>query len=398
MPVGTGDTRHLRRRDGDQQETTAVELFFDLVYVLAVTQLSHLLIADLSWGGAGRAAFLLVVVWWAWIYTTWMVNWFDPDSTPVRALIVGVTLASLLMAAALPEAFTDRGMLFAGAYVALQVGRNAGTIALVPEGHPLHATVRRLLVWSVVAGLLWLGGGLLEGDGRLVLWAPALALELSAPFAGYWTPGLGRMELTSFPVEGGHFAERFQAFIIIALGESIVVTGATAADVGLSATVVVALAIAFLETAALWWLYFGEAAVHSRQLMREVDDPTTLARDAYTYLHLPIVAGIILSAVGDDLVLAHPHDPLTTAGAIVVLGAPILYLAGELAFRYRMVRTQNRKRLVAIAALALLGLLAGHVSGLLTSALVAGLLTALGLWEFRPAGRRQLVDGRSIRT
>jgi low temperature requirement protein LtrA len=177
-------------------------------------------------------------------------------------------------------------------------------------------------------------------------------------------------------------AERFQAFIIIALGESIVVTGATAADAGLTATVTLGLAVAFLQTAALWWLYFGEVAANSRRHMREVDDPTTLARDAYTYLHVPIVAGIILSAVGDDLVLAHPGEPLSTAGALVLLGGPILYLGGELAFRFRMIGGSNRKRLAAIVALALLGLVAGRVSALALSAAVAALLTALAVWEF----------------
>jgi hypothetical protein len=189
--------------------------------------------------------------------------------------------------------------------------------------------------WGPLAGLLDKGVD------------PALAIELSAPFAGYWTPGLGRMELTSFPVEGGHFAERFQAFIIIALGESIVVTGATAADVGLSATVVVALAIAFLETAALWWLYFGEAAVHSRQLMREVDDPTTLARDAYTYLHLPMVAGIVLFAFAMKTTLAHVSDELATIPALGLCGGPALYLLAYVALRVRVAHTLGRGRLIA---------------------------------------------------
>src|SRR3978361_1597730 len=121
---------HLRPRDGTEQTTTVVELFFDLVYVFAVTQLSHLLIGDLSWAGAARTAFLLLVIWWAWIYTTWMVNWFDPGSTPVRLVLIGVMLASLLMAAAVPEAFGAHGVLFATAYTALQVGRNAAGAAL----------------------------------------------------------------------------------------------------------------------------------------------------------------------------------------------------------------------------------------------------------------------------
>ncbi|WCB93158.1 hypothetical protein DSM104299_01864 [Baekduia alba] len=388
-PIATvaGPLRHLRPRDGSEQTITSVELFFDLVYVFAVTQLSHLILDDLTVGGVARAAFLLLVVWWAWIYTTWMVNWFDPASAAVRAVLVGVMLASLLMAAALPEALTERGWLFVGAYVVLQVGRNVAGAALLPRGQPLRGVFERLVVWSVVAGALWLAGAALEGDARLILWIPALAIELAAPAAGYWVPRLGRSLTSDYDVAGGHFAERCQGFIIIALGESIVVTGATAADAGLTFTVVVCLVVAFLETAALWWLYFGAAAAHSRAAMAASDDPGRLARDAYTYLHLPIVAGIIGAAVGDDLLIAEPHEALHGVGLAMVLGGPALYLLGESLFRLRMIGSTNHKRLVAAAVLVALALIGGHISALALSAIVAALLSAVAVWELRtPAG------------
>jgi low temperature requirement protein LtrA len=380
-------TQHLRRRDGDgPQPTTSIELFFDLVYVFAVTQLSHLILTDLSPAGVARAAFLLLVVWWAWIYTTWMVNWFEPSSPSVRAVLVGVMLASLLMAAALPGALSDHGVLFAVAYVALQVGRNAAGAALLRQDHPLREVFERLLAWSVASGVLWLAGAALDGDQRLLLWIPALAIDLAAPVAGYWLPGRGRASTVDYAVEGGHFAERCQGFIIIALGESIVVTGATAVDAGLTSTVVVCLTVAFLETAALWWLYFGAAAEHSRDVMEASEDPGRLARDAYTYLHLPIVAGVILSAVGDDLLIAEPHRALHGVGLAVVLGGPALYLLGENLFRLRMTGTVNARRFGAAAVLAALALLGPHVSALALSVAVTGLLTALTAWEVRRPG------------
>jgi low temperature requirement protein LtrA len=375
-------SRHLRPRDGREQQITSVELFFDLVYVFAVTQLSHLLLHDLAVGGMARAAFLLLVVWWAWIYTTWMVNWFDPASAAVRAVLVGVMLASLLMAAALPEALAGHGELFVLAYVPLQVGRNLAGAALLPPGHPLRRVFERLVIWSVVAGALWLTGGLLlDGDQRLLLWIPALAIELAAPAAGYWVPRLGRAATTDYDVAGGHFAERCQGFIIIALGESIVVTGATAADAGLTATVVLCLVVAFLETAALWWLYFGAAAEHSRAAMAASEDAGRLARDAYTYGHLPIVAGIIAAAVGDDLLIAHPHEALHGVGLFAVVGGPALYLLGESLFRRRMTGSVSPKRLAAAAVLVALALLGPHVSALALTAIVTALLVALALWE-----------------
>jgi low temperature requirement protein LtrA len=387
-------SRHLRARGpGASQQTTTVELFFDLVFVFAVTQLSHLLIHDLSATGMARAGFLLLVVWWAWIYTTWMVNWFDPASTPVRLVLVFVALVSLLVAAALPGAFGDHGGLFAGAYVALQVGRNVSAAALLERDGPLRAIFERIVVWSVAAAALWIGGAFLSGDSRLWLWVPALGIELVAPLVGYRTPGRGVSHTADYSIDGGHFAERCQAFVIIALGESIVVTGATASRAGLGLEIVVSLVAAFVVTAALWWLYFDEVAEHSRQRMASSEDPGRLARDAYTYLHLPIVAGVIVSAVGDELLLADPGRPLTTAGAVALLGGPALFLLGETFFRVRMIGSVNAKRLGTIAVLGALGLVASSVSALALTALVAGVLSALALWEYEPLRLRVAARG-----
>lgn len=167
----------------------------------------------------------------------------------------------------------------------------------------------------------------------------------------YWTPGLGRSATDDWDIEGGHFAERFQAFIIIALGESIVVTGATASQ-GLSGSVVAALIVAFVGTGALWWLYFGEVAEHSRKHLAAAEDPGRLGRDAYTYLHLPITAGIIMVAVADDLLLKHPGRPLATAGVVMTAGGPALYLFGETLFRLRMIGPVSPKRVGAVIMLA----------------------------------------------
>jgi low temperature requirement protein LtrA len=380
--------RHLRPRgDDSRQSTTTVELFFDLVYVFAVTQLSHLILDDLTIAGAARAAFLLVIVWWAWIYTTWMVNWFDPASPHVRAVLTGVMLASLLMAAALPGAFGENGALFAASYVALQVGRNVAAASLLRRDHPLRDVFERLVGWSVVSGALWLAGATLDGDHRLLLWIPAVVLDLCAPFAGYWLPGRGRAATTDWDIEGGHFTERCEAFIIIALGESIVVTGATAADAGLTTTVVVCLAVAFLVTAALWWLYFGTLSERTHQVMRTCDDPGRLARDAYTYLHLPIVAGIIAVAVGDDLLIAGPGEALHGVGLAMVLGGPVLYLVGESLFRRRLTGVANPRRLAVALLLVLLAPVGAHVSALALTTTVAALLCALAAWELRAAGQ-----------
>jgi low temperature requirement protein LtrA len=387
--TGTATTpiRHLRPRgNGATQSTTTVELFFDLVYVFAVTQLSHQILDDLTVAGVARAAFLLLIVWWAWIYTTWMANWFDPGSPAVRAVLTAVMLGSLLMAAALPEALGERGLLFAASYVALQVGRNAAAAWLLHRRHRLRDVFERLVVWSAAAGVLWLAGATLDSDQRLLLWIPALALELAAPAAGYWLPGRGRAATTEYDIEGGHFAERCQLFIIIALGESIVVTGATASAAGLSSTVVLCLVVAFVETAALWWLYFGATAERARVTMSTCDDPGRLARDAYTYLHLPIIAGIIATAVGNDLLIAHPHEAPNGVGVAMILGGPALYLLGESLFRWRMTRVLQVRRVAVAALLLLMAPLGGQVGALTLSIAVATFLTVLAVWELRAPG------------
>jgi low temperature requirement protein LtrA len=207
--------------------------------------------------------------------------------------------------------------------------------------------------------------------------------------AGYWLPGRGRAATTDWDIEGGHFTDRCEAFIIIALGESIVLTGATAAHVGLSATVSLSLSVAFLETAVLWWLYFGTATERTRDAMRTCADPGRLARDAYTYLHVPIVASVIAVAVGDDLLIAGPNDAAHGVGLAVVLGGPVLFLLGESLFRMRVIGDPaNAKRLVVAALLLLFIPVGAGVSALALSATVAALLIALALWELAPTARR----------
>jgi low temperature requirement protein LtrA len=382
--------RHLRaRRRGVAQPVTPVELFFDLVYVFAITQLTQLILSDLTVSTMARATFLLLVVWWAWICTTWMANWFDPGSPAVSMLLTGVMLASLLMAAAIPHAFGADGVLFAVSFVTLQVGRSAAAACLLRKDHPLRDVFQRVAAWSVLGGMLWLAGSALDGDNRLLLWAPALLVELCAPLVGYWLPGRGRAATGDWDIEGGHFTERCEAFIIIALGESIVLIGATAAHAGLSAKVSLSLSLAFLETAALWWLYFGAATERTRDAMRKCEDPGRLARDAYTYLHLPIVAGIIAVSVGNDLLIAGPNDAARGVGLAVMLGGPVLFLIGESLFRIRVMGDQaNAKRLAVAALLLLFTPVGARVSAVALSSTVAALLIGLALWELAPTARR----------
>ncbi len=377
---------HLRPRvEGAPQQTTTVELFFDLVYVFAITQLSHLLLGHLSPGGAARAAFLLVVVWWAWIYTTWMTNWFDPSSPTVRAVLTGATLASLLMAAAVPEAFGENGLLFAAAYVVLQVGRNFAAVSMLEREHRLRDIYERVLLWSIASGALWLAGAVLGSEDRLALWLPALALDLLAPVAGYWLPGRGRAATTEYDIEGGHFTERCQLFVLIALGESIVVAGATASDGGLTPSSVIPLVVSFLETVAFWWLYFGTPAEQLRAAAIASENPGRLARDAYTYVHVLIVAGVVATAAANNLLLANPQASPHGADLAIILGGPALFLLGVTLFQWMTAGQAKPERPLAAALLFALLPLDLDVPVLALATAVTALLAALAAWELHGA-------------
>jgi len=376
-------SRHFRQKTGEEQRATWLELFFDLVFVFAVTQLSHLLLHHLTLHGALQTLFLLLVVWWAWIYTTWMTNWFDPESVPVRLVLLVVMASSLLMAVAIPEAFGRLAPLFACSYVLLQVVRNAFNVYATPRGNPFYIVFRRILAWSLASGALWLAGGFAPPGARTWLWIAALAVDYVAPFAGYWTPRLGRSGTTEWEIEAAHFAERFQLFIIIALGESIVVTGATASSLVLDFANGTALMVAFGTSAALWWLYFDEVGWRAQRFLAQSHDSGRLARDAYTYLHIPIVAGIIVVAVGDELVIAHPGATPSGVELTVILGGPALYLVGHTLFRLRMIHNVSRKRVVATIAILALAALGGTLTSLALAACVLVILAVLAADETR---------------
>jgi low temperature requirement protein LtrA len=339
---------------------------------------SHLLLDDVSWKGAGEAAMALLVVWWAWNYTTWVTNELDPDSPVVRLLLIGIMLATLLMAVAIPGAFGSQGLLFACSYVAIQVGRHAfltfasagpGTIERRRSGH--------ILVWLSAAGVFWIAGAFVEDEVRAAVWLVALAIDYLGPVALYRVPGWPQLDPRAWQVETAHFAERFQLFVIIALGESIVLIGATASGLEIDAARLTALALAFAGTAALWWLYFEYVADIAARRLELSDTSTLLARDGYTYLHVVLVAGIIGFAVGDELVIAHPTDVLSAPEVIVVVAGPTIYLLGHVLFRLRMAGTLSRKRLVGALACVAVGGLGSVAPGLVLSGLLVAVLVGV---------------------
>lgn len=372
-------SRHMLRdrASGGHARVTYVELFFDLVFVFAVTQLSHGLMEHPTLLGVVETGLLLMAVWWAWIFTAWVTNWLDPERKPVRIMLFVVMVVGMVLTMSIPKAFGERGLIFALAFVAIQLGRSVFT-AWAMRGHAFQSrNFIRISAWFAASGVLWIAGGLAEGGARLALWGGAIALEYISPALGFWTPGMGRARAEEWDVEGGHLAERCALFTIIALGESILVMGATTAGLAWTPGVIAAFLASFAGSLAMWWIYFSDTAEAASEAISHAKDPGRVARAAYTYIHLLPIAGIIVTAVADEWTIHHPTGHTDPKTAAALIGGPFLFLLGGLLFKRAVFRTWAPAQIVALLALAALAPVSLMVSPLVLS--IATTLVLLGL-------------------
>ncbi|MGX5731657.1 low temperature requirement protein A [Pseudoxanthomonas beigongshangi] len=378
----------------DSGKVSMTELFFDLVFVFAVTQLSHTLLAHLGLTGFLQTSVLFLAIWWLWIFTSWCTNWLNPDTTAVRALLFALMLGGLVVSSSIPKAFGTGGLVFGTLFAAMQVGRSLFMVRAF-RGHPeQRANFLRIALWMLLSGAFWFSGGVLEGQPRLICWLIALGIEYAAPALYFRVPGLGRSRTSDWDVDGAHLAERCMLFVIIALGESLLVTGATFAGLVWTPITLAGFLAAFLGSVAMWWVYFDSGAEHGSHRIIHSDDPGRLARVAYTYAHLLIVAGIIVCAVADELVLVHPEHA-SPAGIAAILGGPALYLAGNAVFKW-LIWERRFPPLSHLAGLVALALMGGWVALAHPSALALGIgttvvMVGVAVWETR-ALRRSAVS------
>lgn len=331
-----------------------VELFYDLIFVFAVTQLSHRLMEHFTVQGVLTTAFLVCAVWWVWIYTTWAINWLDPERLPVRLCLFVLMLLGIVLSASIPEAFGERGLAFGAAYAAMQVGRGIFTAWALRSAPPAeYRNFQRIAIWLVCSGILWVLGGLAPAEQRLAWWGAALGIEFAGPWAGFRVPLMGRSATADWQVSGHHITERCALFIIIALGEALLVTGATFSGLEWSGPIVGTMVLSFIGTAGMWWLYFDMAQEFGTSQMEGSRDPGRVARFTYTYVHVLIVAGIITLAVADEFVLAHPTGRAGAPMRWAILGGTGLYLLGNLLFRWGVSRYWSRSVLVTLGLLLL---------------------------------------------
>lgn len=387
---------HERSPHGHHR-VTYLELFYDLVFVFAITQISHTLLAHFTPLGILETTLLFLAVWWVWMFTSWATNWLDPDRLPVRIVLFGMMMGGLVLSTSIPKAFESRGLAFGIAFACMQIGRTLFMIAAIPEGREaLRINFQRILVWLCLSGLFWILGGFAQGHERLALWSIAIAIEYVSPALNFWVPGLGASSVRDWTVEGGHMAERCALFIIIALGESILVTGATFAEAAWTPMTAAAFASAFFCSIAMWWIYFHKGAEAGAENISHASDPGRLARLGYTYLHLPIVAGIIVVAVGDEVTLSHPDAMSDIKATLTLIGGPLLFLIGVILFKHTIHGWLQLSHLVGIALLLLTFPVASWLTTLQLAALTSAILILVGAWEAISLGAKPTVQNKAL--
>jgi low temperature requirement protein LtrA len=357
-----------------EQRVTSLELFFDLVFVFAFTQVTTVFTHDPTWAGVGRGLLILAVLWWGWAAYAWLTNTLDPDEGAVWGAMIVAIAAMFIAALAVPEAFGSDGVVFGVAF--LIVNLMHGTLyALGARGdRELVAAILRNTPWAFSGTALILAAGFVDGDLKPVLWLAALGV-------GFFGPLLGR--LSGWRVQPAHFVERHGLIMIIAIGESLVAIGIGARGVGLSIGVIVAAVLGLLVATAFWLAYFDFFPIRGEQLLTERSgvERVALARDIFTYLHLPMVAGIVLFAFAMEPTLAHVSTELDPVPAFALCVGPALYLAAFVAVRVRITRTFGHGRVLAAIACALLWPVAIVVPALLALALLTAVWVALHAYE-----------------
>jgi low temperature requirement protein LtrA len=368
----------------EERRTSPVELLWDLVFVFAVTQVTTLLSRDLSWAGLGRSLLVLALVWWAWSAFVWAANAQDTASPTLRLVLLLAMVLAFIAGLALPHAFDDEAPVFAAAYAAVRFLHLALYADASRKGNASWAAIAGFAVTVGIGMALLVAGSLIGGTAQAVLWTLAAAIDYAGPA---W---LTRERLRGLQrVAVAHFAERYSLFVIICLGESIVAIGVGASEERFDAQLVAGVALGLLITVALWWTYFDRFAAVAEERLRVHKDPVLAAADAYSYLHLVIVAGIIVFAVGVKLAVHDVGEPLGAAARLALCGGVALYLVGHVAFRLRLVGSVGVEKLVAAAALLALYAVGGDLAAWALAGAVTAVLWAMCAVETTSARRAE---------
>jgi low temperature requirement protein LtrA len=370
--VSAGESE--QRQHEIEQRVTPLELFFDLMFVFAITQVTGFIATHPTWTRLVEAIAILAVLWWAWVAYAWLGNTAGSDDGAMRVVLLTAMGPLLVLSLAVPGAFGDDGLIFGVAYLAVRVLHLTGYLVLGRDDPALRALVRRLASTMLPAISLLVLAGFLDGAPRALCWIAALAVDYG---------GLALRGTEGWNVQPAHFAERHGLIIIIALGESIVSLGVGASGLGLSATVIVSALLGVVVAGALWWAYFDVVALAGEQRMQRADPvgQARIARDSYTYLHFPMVMGIVLFALGvKESLIAEAHE-LSSVAAVSLCGGVALYLLALSAFKRRNYGSFNYPRLTGAALLVAVIPVAGATRPLVALGMVAAITAALITYE-----------------
>jgi low temperature requirement protein LtrA len=380
MESGSTAARHrISAAMREAERVMPLELFFDLVFVLALTQCTALMVDHPHWDGLGQSVVVLLLLWWAWTGYAWLTSVIDPEDGPARLVLVAAMAGLLVAALAVPEAFGGRAVEFVLAYAAVRVAHIGLFLVASREDAQLRLSITGFAGSTAVAVALLLAGAIIGGTGQAVLWLAAIILDLGWAFL---------FRSSGWRLVPEHFAERHGLIVIVALGESIVALG-VGADVAFSLSVVGAAILGVALVFEYWWIYFDVVAIANvRRLVRAQAGrvQNEMARDVYSYLHFPLVAGIELSAFALHEALRHPDEPLHSVPAFALLGGIAIYLLGHVAIRLRGAGTWNIQRCVVAALMLALLALAPHVSAIAVLAIAVGVLAAMITYETRVYG------------
>lgn len=382
----------LRTEDPDQTSASFPELFFDLVFVFALVQLSHTLASDFGVTAVFESALLVLAIWWVWINTTWVTNLLNTGREAVRLMLFCLMFGGVLLALALPEAFGEHGLMFVLIYCAMQTGRSLFTLyAYRGVDDAAFTTFVRITLWSLTSAVFWLAGAMMELEGRIALWSLAVAIDYASPAFRYAIPGLGKSPPETLDVSGEHMAERCALFVIICLGETILTTGKNAAEHMNSNTTFAVFCSAFLSTGFMWWIYFHQGQEKAAEKAESTSQPESVAHNLFTYGHLPIIAGIILTAVGEDFSLSHAQEDSSLKNALAMIGGPVLFLAGNIWVKMAVARKIPVSHLAGIVLLAATAALVPFSSNYVIQITATAVLFIVAVWEYlalRPASRQ----------
>jgi low temperature requirement protein LtrA len=377
--VASGRARRLAAVPREEETVTPLELFFDLVFVLALTQCTALMAAEPTWAGLAKGMLVLGVLWWSWVGYAWLTSVVDPEEGAVRLVIFAAMAALLVAGLCVPEAFGDAAFIFAVAYAFVRLAHMALFVLASRDDPAFRHSVVGLGMSTAIGVALLVAASFADGLLQGGLWALALALDMGGPYL---------FGADGWKLAPHHFCERHGLIIIIALGESIVAVG-VGADAKVDLGIVVAAALGTAVAAALWWLYFDIVALVAARRLAKAEPGRTqneMARDSYSYLHFPMVAGIVLVALGMKKTLGPVEEPLKVEPAAALLGGTAIYLLAHVAFRYRQIHTVNTRRLGLAVLLVAVVPVAVEIPALATIAVLAAALTILIVVETRSYG------------